>query len=44
MWWMCNNTINSSLNRLTAALGFRNAYMLEKGKNPYQYKALEACK
>lgn len=30
-------------NRLTAALGFRNAYMLEKDKtkNPYQYKALE---
>lgn len=30
-------------NRLTAALGFRNAYMLEKdpAKNPYQYKALE---
>lgn len=30
-------------NRLTAALGFRNAYMQEKDpkKNPYQYKALE---
>lgn len=30
-------------NRLTAALGFRNAYMLEKDKtkNPFQYKALE---
>lgn len=30
-------------NRLTAALGFRNAYILEmdKTKNPYQYKALE---
>lgn len=30
-------------NRLTAALGFRNAYILEKDKqkNPFQYKALE---
>lgn len=30
-------------NRLTAALGFRNAYMQEKDpqKNPYSYKALE---
>lgn len=30
-------------NRLTAALGFRNAYILEKdiSKNPYQFKALE---
>lgn len=30
-------------NRLTAALGFRNAYILEKDpqKNPYGYKALD---
>lgn len=30
-------------NRLTAALGFRNAYISEKdpNKNPFQYKALE---
>lgn len=30
-------------NRLTAALGFRNAYIQEKDKmkNPFQYKALE---
>lgn len=30
-------------NRLTAALGFRNAYIQQKDpqKNPYQYKALE---
>lgn len=33
-------------NKLTAALGFRNAYILEKNpqKNPYQYKALDLIK
>lgn len=32
-----------SSNRLTAALGFRDAYIQQKDpqKNPYQYKALE---
>lgn len=33
-------------NRLTACLGFRNAYILNKDpqKNPYQYKALTLIK
>lgn len=33
-------------NKLTACLGFRNAYISEKNKqkNPYQYKALDLIK
>lgn len=39
-------SIIPAVNDLTAALGFRNAYILEKNpqKNPYQYKALDLKK
>lgn len=39
-------TIIPAVNDLTAALGFRNAYIQEKNpqKNPYQYKALDLKK
>ena len=35
-----------AVNNLTAALGFRNAYIAEKDpkKNPYKYKALDLIK
>lgn len=39
-------SIIPAVNDLTAALGFRNAYIQEKNpqKNPYQYKALDLKK
>lgn len=42
----CITGIIPATNNLTAALGFRNAYIKEKDpvKNPYQYKALELRK